>query len=719
MIDWVSIKFVFCKKKHVPYSMSTLGKELIDKLTKSSITTTTTRPRVDVLVSAIDTSYFNKSFNPKVLPNHTVFRNICKHKLKSLIVAAEAEEAFIIGRPEAEKEEEEESNFDRELESDSEEEERSDDDDSSSDEEEEEKEDSIERVSLEQLTHHFENRSFDAPPKLQYILNNRKQFVKFIHQLFAKYNTKMKKNNTHGMRAHQKIVKEYINLLTPYRGLLLYHGPNTEKTCTAIALAEGMKSSKKIYVLLPASLKTHFMEELKKCGDQLYKRHQYWVWIDVDATAARTPDRPIKATATATATATSLAAILQLPRAFIVRSKGAWFIDTAKKSNFDSLSSAQQQSLETQINAMIEQKYNILCFDDLTRKTFASTKNPFDGAVVLIEEAHTLVSRINVPLEKTAKSRKDDTYIKLYKLLMSAKDCKIVLLSATPVVNHPNEFGILFNILRGYITTWKVDLSAANADINADNLRRILVTEGSEVDYMHFDSLKKELTFTRTPDYFVNSLTSRNRYAGVVQPDKNRRRSNHSFVNDLKETLLQNGISSTTATQTKYKLLPDTLKQFASQYLTADNELKNIDSLKRRILGLVSYFKGAQKHMFSSDKNQWNAQFAKAMMEASIDCRLHSDQNCMTFPTSSTIDDFAFAYAPESLEPTATVATTTQFKKIKMNDVMYMCDTSKNNECFSVEDYLAALNDEKHQLTLVGRAVKNATDKTYELIPVH
>ena len=91
----------------------------------------------------------------------------------------------------------------------------------------------------------------------------------------------------------------------------------------------------------------------------------------------------------------------------------------------------------------------------------------------------------------------------------------------------------------------------------------------------------------------------------------------------------------------------------------------------------------------------------------------------MTFPTSSTIDDFAFANAPESFEPTAMVATTTQFKKIKMNDVMYMCDTSKNNECFSVEDYLAALNDEKHQLTLVGRAVKNATDKTYELIPVH
>ena len=36
---------------------------------------------------------------------------------------------------------------------------------------------------------------------------------------------------------------------------------------------------------------------------------------------------------------------------------------------------------------------------------------------------------------------------KLYEYLLSAKDAKIVLLTGTPVINYPNEFAILFNIL--------------------------------------------------------------------------------------------------------------------------------------------------------------------------------------------------------------------------------------------------------------------------------
>jgi hypothetical protein len=78
---------------------------------------------------------------------------------------------------------------------------------------------------------------------------------------------------------HQKIVRDYLNLYTPYRGLLLYHGLGSGKSCTSIAIAEGMKTAKNIILMTPASLKTNFFSELKKCGDHIYKKNQFWEFI--------------------------------------------------------------------------------------------------------------------------------------------------------------------------------------------------------------------------------------------------------------------------------------------------------------------------------------------------------------------------------------------------------------------------------------------------------
>jgi hypothetical protein len=70
-------------------------------------------------------------------------------------------------------------------------------------------------------------------------------------------------------------VRDYINLYTPYRGLLLYHGLGSGKTCTSIAIAEGMKNSNKVIIMTPASLRANYVSQLKECGDQLYKKTQY------------------------------------------------------------------------------------------------------------------------------------------------------------------------------------------------------------------------------------------------------------------------------------------------------------------------------------------------------------------------------------------------------------------------------------------------------------
>ena len=124
-----------------------------------------------------------------------------------------------------------------------------------------------------------------------YFMNNREIFVNFINSIFKSYGKKAnrasaamtcdsliaaKKSKEFSLMVHQQIIRDYINVFSPYRGLLLYHGLGAGKTCGSIAIAEGLKNFNKIIVMTPASLRTNYIEELKSCGDPIYKKNQYW-----------------------------------------------------------------------------------------------------------------------------------------------------------------------------------------------------------------------------------------------------------------------------------------------------------------------------------------------------------------------------------------------------------------------------------------------------------
>ena len=119
--------------------------------------------------------------------------------------------------------------------------------------------------------------------------------------------------------SHQNIVRDYLNLYTPYRGLLLYHGLGSGKTCSSIAMAEGMKSSKQIIVMTPASLRMNYFEELKKCGDLLYRKNQFWEFIDTKVNPELTE---------------VLSKVLSLSVETIRNKGGAWLVNVRKPSNF-------------------------------------------------------------------------------------------------------------------------------------------------------------------------------------------------------------------------------------------------------------------------------------------------------------------------------------------------------------------------------------------------
>ena len=125
-----------------------------------------------------------------------------------------------------------------------------------------------------------------------YYMNNREKFVNFINSIFEPYREEIMSNKQEitcdnigksskgfDLLTHQKIVRDYINLYTPYRGVLLFHGLGSGKTLSSIAIAEGMKDVKKIIVMTPASLRANYVEELKKAGDVYYKKNQFWEWI--------------------------------------------------------------------------------------------------------------------------------------------------------------------------------------------------------------------------------------------------------------------------------------------------------------------------------------------------------------------------------------------------------------------------------------------------------
>jgi len=129
-------------------------------------------------------------------------------------------------------------------------------------------------------------------PKL-YVLPNRKAFSDSITRIFIKSNYRetdkdpldVKEDlcrkrggpsNTKELFSYQKLVRDYLLIETPYRGLLLYHGLGSGKTCSSIAVAESLMTTKKVFVMLPASLQENYRGEIRKCGDPIYAFEQHW-----------------------------------------------------------------------------------------------------------------------------------------------------------------------------------------------------------------------------------------------------------------------------------------------------------------------------------------------------------------------------------------------------------------------------------------------------------
>ena len=428
-----------------------------------------------------------------------------------------------------------------------------------------------------------------------YYLNNREIFINSINSLFEPYKQQLmeedsdpdnpnrscdKKTGDFRPLTHQKIVRDYINLYTPYRGLLLYHGLGSGKSCSSIGIAEGLKNNKQVIIMIPASLKANYISELKKCGDLMYKKTQYWEFIKTvgDIELART-----------------LSAILNINIDFIVKNGGAWFVDNKKSANYDTLSGSQQSSLNLQLDEMIASKYQFIHYNGMRMSHLKAltrdfTINPFDNRVVIVDEAHNLISRIINKLK-----RPNSLAMKLYDYLMSAQDCKLVFLSGTPIINYPNEISIMFNMLRGYIYTYYLKLNVTSGKVDLEAIKKMFLDSKNGInfiyDYIDYKPSTNILTITKNPFNFKNIVNSKDQYNGV-EYNSETGTSNDEFIKLVKKTLNDNKIKveDKNIKLELHRALPDTYDEFKKIFMDDKNNIKNIELLKLRIIGLTSHF---------------------------------------------------------------------------------------------------------------------------------
>ena len=356
----------------------------------------------------------------------------------------------------------------------------------------------------EKLTKTMLSNRLPKPEKIivktsPYYMTNRRMYIQKLRELFQPYSAEIEKmsesikcgaeSTDFKLLTHQKVVRDYLNLYTPYRGLLLYHGLGAGKTCTSIAIAEGMKSEKQIVLMTPASLKTNFFAELKKCGDYIYRKNQFWEFVRIEGQPGNIG---------------MLSKALNIPRETIEKNGGAWLVDVQKPSNFEKLSTSDQDAIDEQLDMMIRAKYQDINYNGLNpnivnRLTQNHTVNPFDNKVVIIDEAHNFVSRIVNKIKKP-----NSVNFKLYNYLMKAQNARVVLLSGTPIINYPNEIAILFNMLRGAIKTWTIPIATkTERKINRDELLE-LFAKNNLLTYDYVEYGDNKLTITRNPFGFIN-----------------------------------------------------------------------------------------------------------------------------------------------------------------------------------------------------------------------
>lgn len=228
------------------------------------------------------------------------------------------------------------------------------------------------------------------------------------------WNTQVKKKDF-VLDPHQIFLKNYISPDTPYNGILIFHGTGVGKTCTAISIAEGFKKTlknmnKKILVL--SNLKSNFMNELYNFRKEKDKLN---------------PEDVVQCTGRAYE--------LGEGSMYLTRDQKRKAIEDLKKSYY------QFYGYRKFANHILE---NTNGWDGSEKKINDKIKrfisNEFDDRVIIIDEIQNIKTDVKYDFTKNIQSI-------LESIIKYGKNIKLILMSATPMFDRPDEIIFYINLL--------------------------------------------------------------------------------------------------------------------------------------------------------------------------------------------------------------------------------------------------------------------------------
>ena len=216
-------------------------------------------------------------------------------------------------------------------------------------------------------------------------------------------------------------------------------------------------------------------------------------------------------------------------------------------------------------------------------------KSPFDDTFVIIDEIHNFISRI-VNGSRLARA--------IYNHMMNAKNIKMVLLSGTPIINQPYEIATLINLIRGPMTSYELPLLKASKPPNKEAIVKILSDNNlyKYVDEIHIDKDSISVVLL-TPDFLRK--TSDNSAIIKDKWDK----SEKSIIDDITKSINKTDVKVSIKSKVQnYYALPNIADEFNKLFVDDTDpeniKVKNEDLFKRRVLGILSYYKTTGSEFF-------------------------------------------------------------------------------------------------------------------------
>jgi hypothetical protein len=428
----------------------------------------------------------------------------------------------------------------------------------------------------------------------RYVLPNRKAFADSITRIFKKYRDLdvdpldiddkdvdlcLKDLSSRELYPHQKIIKEYLLAETPYRGLLVYHGLGSGKTCAAIAVAESLLSNRKVYVMAPSSLIVNFRGEIRKCGDMIYQNENHW-----EVRPLRTDEDRQEAKG------------LGISDEFLDKHLKFYATVADRVPNYVDQSLDIKKGISAQIDDQISQRFKFISYNGISKVNIDTRFPPdqpdmFDDSVIIIDESHNFIS--TVVGESVLKTR-------IYDMIYRAKNSKIVCLSGTPVLNKPNEIAFLMNLIRGPIE--RVTVPTTQAISWDEGLMTAFFRARPDIDTIEYNSVKRSILLTRNPPHFESVYNEKNERIAVkfnkdiaFEPDivKWTDSWRGAFAREFGGIELAEPVA---IFKEDLECLPTKYEEFSTTFIDG-LKMKNVMLFQRRIQGLVSYFKGADERL--------------------------------------------------------------------------------------------------------------------------